>query len=162
MNDFDVFDSLSDEARVWVYAFSKPLSDGQRTLVNKTLEDFVSSWSSHGDKVKGGFTLFENCFAILAVENAHMVSGCSIDSSVKVFKSLKTSIGIDALNRSLVYVNINSVIKVTDRFNFINKIREGVFGDETLVYDTTIQTIGDLRKGKFKKLLKDSWHAKLN
>jgi len=161
MTNIEDFDTLSDAARVWVYAFSKPLSDAQISIVNKTLEEFVTSWSSHGENVRGGYTLIENYFAILAVENAEMVSGCSIDSSVKVFKSLKVSSGIDALNKNLIYVNIDSGIRVTDRNNFINNVRDGIFGDETIVYDTTIQTMGDFRNGNFRKTLKDSWHAKL-
>ncbi len=155
------FTTFSDQAQVWVYAFPRLLNANEKAALIRNLEEFIGSWHSHGTPVKGAHCLIEDQFLMLAAEElAGGVSGCSIDSSVRVFKRFQEQFGLDGLNRSLIFYRENDEIHATDRLGFKKLVQAGQVGGETLVFDQTLQTVGELRAGLFEKKFSDSWHSR--
>ena len=76
------FDASS---RVWIYQSSRLFTISEALQMEEILNEFVSSWNSHGVPVKGYANLFFGQFIIfMADETASGVSGCSTDSSVRL------------------------------------------------------------------------------
>lgn len=155
------FESFPDDARLWVYGFERPLDDEERRRVNERLEAFMAQWHSHNVGVRGDFVILQDRFVILTGASDNGISGCSIDSSVENFKFFRDELGLNALNRNLVhYRDAGGTIRVLDRAAFKSEVVAGSLGPDTIVFDLTIPTLGDLRAGRFETRMAESWHAK--
>ncbi len=159
--DRSFFPGVSSEARLWIYGFSRDLTAADCAELEKRLEVFVKEWKTHGAEVSGGFKVFLDRFVFIATETG--VSGCSIDSSVRIFKEIKSSLGLDGLDRNLVFFKEGGDegrVASLPRSSFASLVGEGKVSGDTRVFDLTIQSVGELRQGLFVKPFSASWHAK--
>lgn len=155
------FDNLPDDARVWIYAFEKPLGDADKQAVAERLDTFMEEWRSHNVDVHGAYAILHDRFVIMSGVSSDGISGCSIDSSVENFKFLRDRLGLDALNRDLVHFrDADGVVQALDRAAFQKEVSGGRCSADTIVFDITIGTLGDFRGGRFELPLAQSWHAK--
>ncbi len=154
------FPGYPDSARLWVFALARELAPGQHALVTERLDSFVGAWKSHGAPVHGAYHIVENRFVLIAGYVDDGVSGCSTDSMVRVMTMLKKEHGIDGFDRSVVFFRDDAgAARVDARDEFQKLVESGVVGDETMVFDPTIQTVGDLRGGRFETAFARAWHA---
>lgn len=159
--DVDIFREFPDDARLWVYAFERPLSADESRLVHGRLEAFMRDWHSHKKDVSGAFAIYHDRFVILCGASHDGISGCSIDSSVQQFKHFRDEHGLDGLNRNLVfYRDGDGDIQAVERADFRQEIEAGRLGPDTIVFDTTLQTLGDLRADRFELPMRESWHSR--
>lgn len=159
--DLDAFSSLPDEAQLWVYGFAKPLGEAERGLIGGTLDQFLTEWSTHGTPVRGAYSFAGDRFVILAGHLEGGISGCSIDSSVRSFQRLRDAHGLDGLDRSLIHFrDANGDLRSVAFNEFQERVAAGEVGPDTEVFDTTIQTLADLRAGRFQLPFAESWHAR--
>ncbi len=159
--DLKEFSDLPDEARLWIYGFENPLDDEAQRLIREQPASFVERWGSHKVPVRGALSIQYDRFVLLAGVSSDGISGCSIDSSVRNFKALKKAHGLDGLNRRLVYYRDHDrSIRALDRAAFQAEVEAGRCHDDTPVFDTTLQTLGELRAGRFELPLSSSWHAR--
>lgn len=147
------------ETKLWIYAFSRRLDAGEVTLVYTVLKNFVDEWKSHQHDVRGAFEIVHDQFVLIAAESDNGISGCSIDSSVAVFKWLKAQNNLDALDRSFVFYRDGDVVRTTTRSEFQKLVDAGKVKSDTKVFNNTITTIGDFHAGKWEVPLSQSWHA---
>jgi hypothetical protein len=155
----NLFPAFPEDARLWVYAMPRPLTDEQRKLVAARLAEFVTQWQSHGAPVHGAFDIVEDQFVLIAGYVDGGVGGCSTDSMVRVMKQLREE-GLDGFDRSWVYYRDgdNRVHTVT-RSMFQDLVTAGKIAPDTPVFDTTIQFVGDARRGGFETAFESAWHA---
>jgi hypothetical protein len=154
------FEEFEDNAHIWIYGFDRTLTESELQLVDTMFGEFVLSWKSHGNPVNGKYLLMHNRFVILAVSKESYVSGCSIDSSVRIFKHLKETSNLDGLDMNLVFYRSGDQIRSTGRLEFQDLIDQGEVSSDTMVFDTTIHTVGTLRAGKFEQPVSESWHSR--
>ncbi len=153
------FGSLHENAHIWIYGFDRTMTEQERITVSQELQQFTSQWKSHGKKINGEYLILYDRFVILAVSHQDFVSGCSIDSSVRIFKKIQNDLDLNGLDVNLVFYRKNGGILSANRTEFQKALDVRELGPDTVVYDTTIQTVGDLRAGKFERKLAESWHA---
>lgn len=158
----NAFKDLPDDAKLWIYAFEQPLAERDREIVSERLASFVRGWKSHGAPVTGAFAILHDRFVLVAGKSSDDISGCSIDSSVSNFKWLKEAHGLDALNRGIVYFRGDGGdIEAIDRLAFQKLVDNGKAGKGTIVFDTTLTKLGELRHDKFETTFENCWHARL-
>lgn len=155
----NLFSNYRPATKLWIYAFSRRLDAGEATLVYSVLKNFVDEWKSHQHDVRGAFEIVHDQFVLIAAESDNEISGCSIDSSVAVFKWLKAQHNLDALDRSFVFYRDGDVVRTTTRGEFQALVDAGKIDSDTRVFNNTITTIGDLHAGKWEVPLSQSWHA---
>ncbi len=155
-----MFTHFDDDARIWIYGFSKPLSDENMELVKSYMKDFTRGWVSHGDQVLGDFEIVEKRFVFLVAENT--LSGCSIDGSVDLFRKIRALHGLDALNQNLIFYRDDSrTIRCSDRLSFQREVQQGRIDENTPVFDLSFASLGDLRKRRFELPAGESWHGRV-
>ena len=152
------FKGFSDDARLWAYGFAVRLAPDQAETVRTELTKFCDSWQVHGKPVDGSFELIDDQFALLAA--ADDVSGCSIDSSVAVFKDIKLKHGLDALDANLIFFRSKRGVEAVSRPEFQVLVAAGEIFDDTPVFNLTLRTVGEFNKGLFELPFKESWQAK--
>lgn len=156
----DAFAALPDESLLWIYGFPTDLSSAAKQLIGRRLSLFLEEWETHSQPVQGAFQFVEDRFVLLAGYAPGGISGCSIDSSVRVFKALSGE-GLEALDRSRIYYRArNDSVESIHFSRFQKEIDEGRVGAQSRVFDTRLANLGQLRSEGFEKPLAESWHAR--
>jgi hypothetical protein len=153
------FKNFPGNSKVWLYGFKQKLNREQVDLVRAELQKFVNNWVWHGAPVVGNFELLEDRFILLAATDS--ISGCSIDSSVSVFKNLKHNYNLDALDHDLIFYRDKDEIKAVSRMNFQKLADEGTITPSTPVFNLLIETLDEYHSGKFETSFSKSWHSRV-
>lgn len=155
------FDTLGENSRLWIFPLSRSLTSAERQTLETRLAGFVSDWKAHGAPVAGGFQVEFDQFVLVAADEAQTgVGGCSIDGLFRNVDRLCTELGVSFLTPQFVQFFEGETLTVDSREGFRTRVSAGEVGGETIVLDNTITTLGDFRNGKWRKALKDSWHAR--
>lgn len=157
----DLFAGLPDESRLWIHGFRTPLDPAQEELVRKVLSAFVEQWETHGRRVDAKFAIVESRFVITAAFCYGGVSGCSTDGFVRVFKSLKDEFMLDGLDGGFVYWRgADGSVQCAAHLDFFGAVEREEISPDTVVFDTLINRLSELRSGQFEKKFRESWHAR--
>ncbi|HEY8513772.1 MAG TPA: hypothetical protein VIL31_17565 [Cyclobacteriaceae bacterium] len=143
---FIEFDQLPDHARVWIYMANRQFSAEDHSVLHSILRAFTSEWAAHGVPLRASYTLAEDRFLILAVdESHHSPSGCSIDSSVGALRQIQEATGLDFLDRTGVPFESSGRINVIRLEELKQKYRDGVWDSQSLTFNTLAKTVGEFR-----------------
>jgi tRNA U34 5-methylaminomethyl-2-thiouridine-forming methyltransferase MnmC len=137
------FTGFAPTSRLWVYASTRAFAATELNYINGTLQTFINAWKAHGAELKANYSIEHNQFILIAVDEAQSAAtGCSIDKSVHVMQQLEQQLGLQLLDRSLVYyINENNTIS---NFKFTQAealIANNIINANTLVLDNTISTL---------------------
>ena len=156
--DLSAFQDLPDEARVWVHCFEQELSGEQQQIIQRGLEEFLPQWVSHRTPVKAAFKILSGRFVVTAAYSQEGVSGCSMDSLLRNFKTFKTVYGLDGLKGGLLfYRDKEGKIQAVDQLKFQDLMESGEITSETQVFQTLLSNLGQLRAGEFETPFEKSW-----
>ena len=152
------FQDLPDQARLWVHGFEQELSGEQQDIIQKGLEAFLPQWVSHGTPVKAVFKILFERFVVTAAYSQEGVSGCSMDSLLRNFKTFKAVNGLDGLKGGLLYFrDKDGKIQAVDQRKFKDLMESGEITSHTHVFQTLFTTLGQLRSGEFETTFENSW-----
>lgn len=157
------FDQLPDQARAWVYTSNRLLNDQEVHLVRSYLEQFTADWSSHGTPLKAAAQVFDHSVIVLAVEDGwDVASGCSIDKSVAVLKTIEQELHISLFDRLLLLhkAELNAPVSFISLPNLKKGIQEGVIPAESLIINTQADSLRAIKEGLWTEI-KHSWLGKL-
>jgi len=94
------FSLLPADARLWIFAASRPLAADESAALLARVDAFVDGWLAHGHPVVGARDWRHDRFLLVgADERATGVSGCSIDSLFRVLKELEGQLGAGLLKQ---------------------------------------------------------------
>ena len=155
------FDKISDDSRIWIFQSNQLISNIDIESLEKKIDAFLSSWTSHGDQLMVASKIKYNLFIIIALdESCSTASGCSIDKLVNFIKNIQNEYQISLLDRlDLSYRDKNkiSVLRLDD---FKRKILEKKINNDTIVFNNLINLKSDLTDN-WEIPLNRSWHQKL-
>ena len=155
------FDKISDDSRIWIFQSNQLISNIDIESLEKKIDAFLSSWTSHGDQLMVASKIKYNLFIIIALdESCSTASGCSIDKLVNFIKNIENEYQISLLDRlDLSYRDKNkiSVLRLDD---FKRKIIEKKINNDTIVFNNLINLKSDLTDN-WEIPLNRSWHQKL-
>jgi hypothetical protein len=135
------FEELSDTSRVWIYQATRIFTAGEESIIAEQLEAFCEQWAAHGHPLKTSFKVVHHQFIILAAdESYHLPSGCSIDSSVHVIKSLQTKTGIDFFDRTLIAFKLMDEVKLFPLTRLKDEFTNGTLTPESLSFNNLVAT----------------------
>ena len=153
------FADFADDTRLWVYPFPRSLTPDEKAVLGEEMANFVGCWNSHGARVKGAWAVVDEQFVLLTGHTGAGIGGCSIDSSTRVLKGVQGKIGLNPFSHHLVYYRAGEQVKAVTRPEFQRLVNEGQVTADTVVYDLTLETLGDLRHGRLRTRCAQSWHA---
>jgi hypothetical protein len=150
-------DRLSNEATIWIFGITPPLDAEATETVLQQVDVFLEQWAAHRVPVLSGRELRDGSFLIVAAEKNSETSGCSIDAMFGIVRAIERAFGVQMLDANRVfYRDANGAVAGVPRGEFRN-----VGTDDTIVFDTTAQRLGDIRSGAWERRAADSWHAAL-
>jgi hypothetical protein len=93
-------------------------------------------------------------------ERAAGVSGCSVDALVRRMQQLQAVLGVELVNNAPVLYRDGEVIARVPRDQFADLAAAGTVSLDTLVFDNTLGTVGDVRAGRWEVRAADAWHRR--
>ena len=131
---------MPDESRVWTYLCNRILNDQEANLIEGQIKKFTRSWKAHQKPLSANGQLLYNQYIVLAVdESVEPISGCSIDSSVHLVKTIENHLEVDFFNRLNVLVLKHQTPKLVS-YHDIGACK----GD--FVFNPRIESLGELRE----------------
>ena len=156
------FESLPDDARVWVFAADRPLAEPEAARLLGTVDDYLARWKAHGAPLTVARTLTEQRFLTVAVDqrDAH-ASGCSVDGLFRTLRETERAVGASLVGAGHVHYRApDGAIRSVERADFGDLAGTGAVSADTPVFDPTVTTLGEWR-ARFETRVADSWHAQL-
>lgn len=136
---FVPFDTLPASARIWIYKADRKFSKEEENMITAEAHLFCEQWTAHGHPLKTSFTIEDQLFLILSVDESEAgASGCSIDGSVRMLKHLQRELSINFLDRTTIPFLIENEVRLIP----VNQLKEsfgsGVLSATTLSFNTLI------------------------
>ena len=104
--------------------------------------------------------LYDRFLIIVLDESAANASGCGIDKSVRFIKDLGENLNLDLFQRTVVYFREQASIRSNPIHEFWAMKKAGLIDGDTVLFDNTIQTLGDLRN-RWEIPFMASWHQEM-
>lgn len=154
------FNELPSEARLWIFAAERPLTDPERARVTREVDDFIDRWAAHGAPLTAAREVRYRQFIFVAVdERAAGASGCSVDALVRRMKDLQAELGVELVNHAPVLYREGAVIERVSRERFADLAENGAVSPGTVVFDNTLTRVEQVRAGRWELPAGESWHG---
>jgi hypothetical protein len=150
-------DHISDNAYTWVFGISPHLNPEQEATLLHAVDAFLSQWAAHGQPITSARDVRDGSFLIIAAESDSERSGCSIDRLFGSLRKLETELGVSIVDASRVfYRGSDGRVEASSRAGFADK-----GGLQTVVFDTTAESLSEIRSGRWERPARESWHRQL-
>ena len=157
---FTEYDNLPDNSIIWIYQSDRIFTESEIEIISKRIKGFIEQWTSHGDDLKGSFTIKYNQFLIFGIdESFNDISGCSIDSLVHFVKQLENDFKVDFMDKMNISFMDNGAINVVKLSDFQSFVKDKKITPETIVFNNMVATKGDF-KTKWEVTANKSWHKR--
>ncbi|HVZ95580.1 MAG TPA: hypothetical protein VG847_01795 [Chitinophagaceae bacterium] len=151
---------FNENSHVWIYQANRPFTDKEVTKVEEHLQNFVTSWATHGIPVRGfAKVLFSQFIIFMADETATGISGCSMDTTVRLLKSIEKEFLVSLFDRQILAFIIKDKIKLIPLSQVNTALDEKIIDADTLYFNNTILTKEELLHSWIISV-KESWLAK--
>lgn len=156
------FESLPDDARVWVFGSDRTIADAESTQLLGAVDQFIDRWAAHGTPLHASRDWREGRFLTIAVDQRQAgASGCSIDGLFRTLQGLESTLGASLVGGGRIYYrSADGSVTSVARDEVESLGEQGIIGRDTTVFDPTVTTLGDWRK-RFETTAGSSWHAQL-
>src|SRR6476620_4790548 len=146
------FNSLPDDARVWVFGAANELTAPASDRLLAAVDEFLAQWNAHGSPLQCGREWRDDRFLAIGVDQSTAgASGCSIDGLFRTLARLEPELGTTMLRGGRVYYRgADAPVHVATRAAFNTLAREGRVGPDTPVFDTSI-TSADAWRERFER-----------
>lgn len=151
------FQEMPASSRIWVYQSDRPFSVSENDWIQSLLTSFCEGWNTHGQGMPTSFDILYDQFIILAVnQNDLGASGCSIDSSVRIIRTIEQKIGVNLLDSGKISFLSKEKVAVNNITQVRESISKGVLHPDTAIFNPVINTKSDLAE-KWIIPAKESW-----
>ena len=152
------FDSLPEEAKVWIYQSNRKFSDEEITVIEQNLKVFLENWTAHGHQLEASFVTRYNRFIIIAVnQEVQAATGCSIDASVQFIQNLEQQYKVDLLDKMNVTFKMGEHVAFKTLLDFKKLAKEKAVSAHTIVFNNLVNTVGEWEQF-WEVPASESWH----
>ncbi|MBK6639917.1 MAG: hypothetical protein IPI23_21040 [Bacteroidetes bacterium] len=151
------FETMPANSKVWIYQANRPFAEQEKSALENSLRNFVTGWTAHQADLKASFSIIDNYFIAIAVdESVNDASGCSVDKKVHFIKQLGNDLNIDFFDRMKVVVISDSGLQPVHVHKLNAEIEKGTIHSKSLFYNTLVSNLNEFKAG-WKVELQNSW-----
>ncbi|MBB6239742.1 hypothetical protein HDC90_004401 [Pedobacter sp. AK013] len=151
--------SFSPQSRVWIYQSDRKFTSIEETEILNKLAAFTNQWKAHGNELLAKAEIRYGFFIILTVDESQAgVTGCSIDSSVRLIKEIEQEYHVDLFNRFNIAYRVNGEVVVNSKEDFETLVNIKQVTPETIVFNNMVQNLAEL-ESKWEVPFQNSWHS---
>lgn len=151
--------SFSPQSRVWIYQSDRKFTSTEENEILNKLAAFTNQWKAHGNELLAKAEIRYGFFIILTVDESQAgVTGCSIDSSVRIIKEIEQEYHVDIFNRFNIAYKVNGEVVVNSKEDFETLVDIKQVTPETIVFNNMVQNLAELET-KWEVPFQNSWHS---
>ena len=151
------FEQMPGDARLWIYQSDRKLTDTERAAVENSLMHLCDTWSAHGTPLHTSFRIEYSQFIVLAVDERQAgASGCSIDGTVRVLKTMQERLGLDFFNRHQVAFVDGDAVRLYGMNELKSFFERGILKADSVTFNNALTTKADWEQA-WRVSAKDSW-----
>ena len=153
--------TLPDSSRVWVYQANRVFTAEEIISLNEILLSFNVSWEAHGTKLNSAIEIYYNQFIVFFVdEGTQEATGCSIDKSMGIVKTIQQKLSVDLLDRMNLTFREGDDISTIRMTDFQEKAKLGEITSSTVVFNNLVESKSDFISN-WETPASNSWHNNL-
>jgi hypothetical protein len=150
--------SFSPQSRVWVYQSDRTFTNAEVKTMQLQLDEFSAQWKAHGQQLNAKAQVLYNFFIVFIVDEASAgVTGCSIDSSVRIIKEIEQAYRVDLFNRFNMAYKLDDRVIVVSKEDFETLVNIKAIGPKTIVFNNMVQSLQEFET-KWEVPFEQSWH----
>jgi hypothetical protein len=155
------FEDLPDHGRLWVFPATRDLVEEETRALLDAVDGFLETWSAHGAPLRSARKLVERRFLLVGVDvDAEAPSGCSIDALVNRLRVWGAERGVAVIDHAPVWFRTpEGDVHIASRKEFRELGEQGAVGPGTLVFDTSLTSVGQERAGGLERPAARTWHG---
>lgn len=154
------FNTLPDEARVWIYQASRSFSQEELAEVKTLINQFIEDWTAHGSELRAGCEIRYNRFIVLALDQSiNAASGCSIDASVNFIQQLEKKYDISLLDKMNVSYKQGDFVAYKPLVDFKKMAKQKAVSKSTIVFNNLVTNKQEY-ENHWEVPASESWHAR--
>jgi hypothetical protein len=151
------FDTLPENSRLWIYQSDSAITEAQRQVIADVLMAFTENWEVHGKPMAGSFQILDDYFVVIAAdEQTNAASGCSIDDSVRVIRTLGQKVSLDFFNRNNIVLKTGDGLTLLPLAEVKRRLNEKTLSGGNQTFNTLAQVKSDLQN-RWLVSLSDTW-----
>lgn len=154
---FVEFETLSEEARVWIYPCNRKFYPQEIDKLEGELKAFVENWL--GEEVKTSFQLLYNRFVVFALESNAQISNQDVDKQVAFILKLQQQYEVELLDKMNVCFKQGEFVQYKEIKEFKKLLKNRSVNAKTVVFDNLIQTKYDL-ENFWEVPITESWYSR--
>lgn len=151
------FNSLSEDAKVWIYPCSRKFYPKEIDGLNEQLKTFTENWKSDDENFKASFDVKYNRFIIFSAEEDVDLSNADIDTQVGFILQLQQQYDVELLDRMNVCFKQGEYTQYKELKDFKKLIKNRAVTEKTIVFDNLIQTKQEL-ESHWEVPILESWY----
>lgn len=155
---FVEFDSIPEDAKVWIYPSSRKFYANEIDEITEKVKTFVENWKLENKEFKASYKILYNRFIILTADDvATPLSNKDIDSSVGFILELQESYKIALLDKMNVCFKQGEFVQYKDLKDFKKLLKNKAVTGKTIIFDNLITTKQDF--DNFWEIpIEESWY----
>lgn len=154
---FVELNSLSEEAKVWIYPSSRKFYPQEIEGLNEKLKNFVESWKNDEATFKASFELKYNRFIVFYAEDDVPLTNTDIDKQVGFILQLQQEYEVELLDKMNVCFKQGEFIQYKDVKEFKKLLKKKSVSSKTIVFDNLVQTKSEL-ENYWEVPITESWY----
>lgn len=152
------YNSLSDEAKVWIYPSSRKFYNTEIEEVEKLLKDFIDDWKKEDENFKASYQFLYNRFIVLVAENNEStLTNADLDHSVSFILKLQEKFDIALLDKMNVCFKQGEYVQYKELKDFKKLVKNRAVTGKTIVFDNLVNNNHDF-KNFWEIPIEDSWY----
>ena len=130
----------TENIKLWIYRSIKELTEEEEREINALCRQFIGEWASHGKKLDADFRIIDKHFLVFFVnEDAAKATGCSIDSSVALIRSIEAKYQLGLLDRMQIPFKDADGVVMHSFQDLADLYSKNIIADDSLVYNLMLQ-----------------------
>lgn len=157
------FDALPDSATVRIVTVEGGLAPDRAPAVLAVLREVLGQWQASGSIQAGAAdALAGGAFVMVAfAPTKGSISGCTRDQLTHTLLGFEQMLGRAVLNAPRCIAQTAQGMAWMSPAAFRAAAAAGQVGADTVVYDLLVESLGDVRAGRFETTAGASWYARL-
>ncbi len=154
------FNTLPEEARVWIYQANRSFTDDEILEIQSKLDIFIANWTAHGSDLQSGYEIKYKRFITIALnQDLNKATGCSIDASVHFIQQLEKDYNVDLMDKMNVSYKQGEFIAYKTLLDFKKMAKEKAVSKNTIVFNNLVVNIAEYNEN-WEVPASESWHSR--
>ncbi len=155
-NMFIDYQSISEEARVWVYPSNRKFYKEELASVSDKVKHFVSNWKNDDENFRCSYQFLYDRFVVFLAEGSQLKQA-DIDKQVSFILELQQEFDVELLDRMNVCFKQGEFVQYKDVKEFKKLLKNKSVSAKTIVFDNLVETKAEFEE-YWEVPITESWY----